>query len=260
MEVETVSEATDTGQGSGLASQFRTGIAMTVVAPVAHAALFNLSYRIDDSPFDGPDGVMIFALFALKLLTVISLVVGLHRIGAQVAASPALAWMAAGIWSSVGTVLVAVVASAKNQGASLGIDHLWPGQSDPELLSHLDPGPGLGWNATSIVTAEILAVASLSVGVALILRFAAGRLERRFATGLTMASFLCGLLVYDRIVGWPVLFDFDPFVGDAVLGVLTYELTVLPGPVDPLGAITLAAIAAANGLILVVARWVPSRR
>ncbi len=243
---------------------------MTVVAPVAYAVLFNVSFRTDENPFDGPDGFMALALVALKLLTMFALIAGLHRIGTRIAASPALARVAAVIWALVGMTLITVVAWAKEQGASLGVDHLWPGQSDAELLGHLDPGPGLGWNPTSIVTAELVTVALLAAGVAMLLRLVGaslvgaglvgGRLEQRIVTALAMMGFFCGLVVYDQIVGWPAMFDFDPFVGDAVLGVLTYELVFFPGPIDPLGAIALAAIAAANGLILLAARRVPTGR
>ena len=260
MGVETVPEVIDTRRASDPVSWHWTTVGMTVVVPVAYAALFNLSFRTDENPFNGPDGFMVLVLFALKLLTIVALVIGLHRIGARIAASPALAWVGAVIWALVGVALAAVVAWAKNRGASLGVDQLWPGQSDAALRGHLNPGPGLGWNPTSIVTAEIMAVVLLAAGVAMVLRLTGRRFEGRVVTTLTMVGFLCGLLIYDQIVGWPVMFDFDPFVGDAVLGVLTYELAFLPAPIDPLGAITLAAIAAANGLILVVARWAPTGR
>lgn len=259
MGVKTVSEVIDPRRASNPDSQPSTNVAL-FVAPVAYAALFNLSFRTDENPFDGPDGAMGLALFVLKLLTVVTVVVGLHRIGERITASPVLARVAAVIWALVGVTLAAVVALAKNRGASLGVDHLWPGQSEAELLGHLDPGPGPGWNPTSIVTAEIVAVVLLAVGVAMVFRFVGGRLEQRIVTALAMVGLFCGLLVYDQIIGWPVMFDFDPFVGDAVLGVLTYELAFLPGPMDPLGAVALAAIGAANGLILVAARWVPTGR
>ncbi len=256
MGVETVSEVIDARSASAPVSRHWTIVGTTVGASVAYAALFNLSFRTDENPFDGPDGFMLLALFALKLVTVVALVIGLHRIGARIAASPALAWVAAAIWALVGVALTAVVAWAKNQGASLGVDQLWPGKADAALRGHLDPGPGPGWNPTSIVTAELVAVVLLALGVAMLLRSTVRRLDQRVITALTAVGFFCGLLIYDQVVGWPVMFDFDPFVGDAVLGVLTYELAFLPGPIDPLGAIALAAMAAANGLILVVASWV----
>jgi hypothetical protein len=241
------------------AAQRWTTDGMTVIAPAAYAALYNLNFRTDETPFDGPDGLMIFALFGLKLLTVVSLMIGLHRIGARIAASPAFAWVAGVVWALVGVALVAVVALAKNRGASVGVDHLWPGQSGAELIGHLDPQPGLRWTPTNIVTAEMVAVVMLAVVVALMLRLVGQRLQRQLVTGLTMVVFLCGLLAYDQVVGWPVMFDFDPFVGDAVLGALTYELALLPAPIDPVGAITLATIAAANGLILMTASRVTPR-
>jgi hypothetical protein len=100
------------------------------------------------------------------------------------------------------------------------------------------------------VTAEVVAVVALAAGTAILLRLLARWPNRALVTALAMVGLFCGLLCYDQIVGWPVMFDFDPFTGDAVLGTLTYELGFFVGPTDPLGAIALAAIAVANGLIL----------
>ncbi len=233
---------------------------MTVIAPVTYAALYDLSFRTDANPLNGPDGFMTLALVALKLLTIAALVTGVHQIGTRITARPSLAWTAATIWAFVGVALAASIASAKNRGTALGTDQLWPGQSNGELLSQLDPGPGPGWNTTSILTAEIIAVLVLSLGVAMLLRLAGRRLRQRRVTVLALVGILGGLLIYDQIVGWPVMFDFDPFVGDAILGALTYELMLFPLPLDPLGALALAAIAVANGLILVVARNPPTGR
>lgn len=236
-------------------SRWWTSTWVLVVVPLAYAVAFNISFRTDENPFNGPDGGVLVALFLLKWATGAALVAGVHRIGGRMAGRPALAPVAAAVWAAVGVALVATVARAKEGGAVLGVDQLWPGNDKAaEMIPHLEVPPGPGWDAGAIVRAELVAVVALTLAVGVALQVLNGRWEQRLATASTVVGFFVGLLVYDRIVGWPVILDFDPFTADAVLGSLTYELMFLIGPVDPLGAIALAAIAVANGVILAVGK------
>jgi hypothetical protein len=118
--VEAAAQSIDARQDRGPMLSDRAAVIM----PVAYAMAFNISFRTDENPSNGPDGLTAAILFALKLLTVVALIVGLHRVGERAAQRPATATVAAGIWASIGTALVVAVAWAKERGVVLGSDQL----------------------------------------------------------------------------------------------------------------------------------------
>ncbi len=228
----------------------RAPAVLLVLVPVAYALLYNIRFQTSNHQPHGFDGIAGAALIVLKPLSIIALAASVHSVGKLIAKKPGRATTAAVVWALAGAMLVSAVALAKHRGATLGIDQLWPERSNPELLNLLSPGPGQRWEPRAIIVTELVAVLALSALVAGILWLLARRPERLLVTALAMAAFFFGLLFYDLVAGWPIMFDFDPFVGDAALGALAYELGFVFLPFDPVGSLGLAAIAVANGALL----------
>ena len=225
-----------------------------LVAPIVYAAAFNVRFHVDDTPFNSPDTLFGLALVGLKILAVVSLLYSLGRIGQLVGEQRQFAGVAATVWAIAGTALVLVVAAAKNRGRVLSSDQLWPGHVEPTLLDMLSSEPGTDWQPYTIVVFELIAVALLATLTAAAVAVLAPRLERALVTAIASAGVFLGLLIYDRLVSWPVMFDFDFFVGDAVLGAATYEVGFVFLPVDTIGALAFGTAGLANLTVLALAK------
>ncbi len=224
----------------------KVALAVTT-APVVYGALMAASGL---SVFEILDPSLSEALYwpvvVAKLATVVSVPLTLWRFGRAVGDNPSAAdlwWKLGMFWAVSGAVLLLVVVpfgeqiarATEDGGAALRV---WPGTGmagEYDFLVANDPG----YSVARVVSLELGAVMVLAVVSAICVRVATTRNAAAAMLILPMAVVVT-LIFYGTVAPASLVFDYDTFIGDVVLGGLIAELGFFVGPADPIAAVALA--------------------
>jgi hypothetical protein len=264
---------------TGVAEDYKGRIAGTACAYGAYA-LVNLLVRntmelpkeIEPTGFAVVVIVSLFILFALtKCMFFLAAPILVALVARRVAARPAR-WLAVAlVWAGTGLgamVLVALNEDTIRRVANNNEYHrITPDDfreqictpNTPECFPTLDilDNPHIfdayGWER--MILTEVLTLCLIAFAAALVLRLTAPA-SRHLAAAAVPMTIVAGLWLYCQFAApWAFVIDWDTFVGDRILGTLSYEFALLIFVFDPFGAMTLGAYALSMYLMT---RWWPA--
>ena len=148
-------------------------------------------------------------------------------------------WLGLGLATVIGFFTFAdrtAIASAKPTAV-----RVWPGTETITDRPDLDVASDPAYNIARILTFELIAVAAIAVAAGIGL-WACRKLPSVFAIALPLLVF-GALIIYTAAAPGAWIWDYDPFIGDVVLGGVLAELVLFPAPHDSVGAIAIALAA-----------------
>ncbi len=173
----------------------------------------------------------------LKWSTVVAMPLLVLRLAETMRARPRLYWQAPMLWAVTGVALVAgltpYAAAIAEASAKPDASRLWPG-TEALASTGADAKFDAAFTVNRIVASEILAMIAIAIVVGLVFR--AVRDVPIVAAALVPVSVVVSLIVYSLLVPGGFIMDYDPFIGDVVLGGVLSDLIIPVGPFDPVGA------------------------
>ena len=229
-----------------------------VLFPVLYG-LLNGAALLSADPFLLPEQGSLFYLYiAFKSASAVSIPVLLYLVSKRVADKPRRWLVLLLVWSVVGCVVVVFAATYNSNVAQstngAAFRRLWPGQDLTEGDAAIVEGFPFSYTTQSILVTELLTVVVLALLSAALIRWLATQIPALAAVVVPIAVFST-LVAYTLILRWPLVVDYDFFVGDAALGGTFAELLFPPLPFDLVGGSSLGIAAATMGMFL--ALWGP---
>ncbi len=233
----------------------------SVLAPVVYGGLMLLYLLACLEIVDPSIGEALFIPATLaKLATVVAVPLALFRLGRAVEDTPALArvwWQLGLLWALLGVAIVLAIVPVGEEiaraSAKPTASRIWPG-TDMAAERDLFVASNPAYNLFHVVAFELGAVLVLAFVSALCVQ-AANRVGAAMIALLPLGV-VCTLTLYAVAAPGAWIWDYDPFVGDVVLGGLLSEVVFVVAPSDPVGALALVVGAST----VTVAAWRIERR
>lgn len=176
-----------------------------------------------------------------------------ERLAATERSVPRLWLGAATLWAVTGVAMVGalapVAAAIAEASAKPDAARLWPGTealASTVADARFDPG----YTVTRILIWELVAVVVIAMVVAVALH--GQRLVPPFTAMTVPVLVVVSLVVYSILGPAGIIMDYDPFVGDVVLGGTLAELLVPFAPMDPIGALAIGVAGLTMSALLFV--------
>lgn len=187
----------------------------------------------------------------LKWLTVLTIPLLIHHLADRMTRRPNLWWQASALWAVVGTVfvwaLVPFAPAIAEASAKPDASRLWPG-TEALASTQADAKFDAAYTVNRIVASELVAVVIIAMLIGLTFRL---RLKSPWtAAGLVPIVAVLSLIGYSLMVPGGFIMDYDPFVGDVVLGGVLADLIIPVTPFDPIGAMAIGIAGLSMGGLL----------